>query len=93
MSRGLSKEDTKQTHPLQAILLCDSWGEDERWGPLVPRANDDGDGYDSDEHNVQSGDGLGETRPWVSHFSDVEFIFESSFTIPGGSTSERERIG
>lgn len=56
MSKGLSKEDTKQEHPLQAIVLCDGWGEEERWGPLVRRATED-------EVASQT---VGENRPWVS---------------------------
>lgn len=54
MSKGLSKEDTKQEHPLQAIVLCDGWGEEERWGPLVRRATED-------EVASQT---VGENRPW-----------------------------
>ncbi|SGY47010.1 BQ5605_C001g00486 [Microbotryum silenes-dioicae] len=55
----LSKEDTKQEHPLQAIVLCAGWGEEERWGPLVRRRRTDQEEYD----DLQVG---GEQRPWVS---------------------------
>ncbi|GAA6059328.1 hypothetical protein JCM10212_005908 [Sporobolomyces blumeae] len=54
---GLSKEDTKQDHPLQAIVLCDPWGDQERWGPLVRRSRTDDEEYD----DAQVG---GEQRPW-----------------------------
>jgi len=61
-SNGLSKEDTKQDHPLQAIVLCDPWGDQERWGPLVRRSRTD----DEEFEDVQVG---GEQRPWVSLYS------------------------
>ncbi|SCV74138.1 BQ2448_6570 [Microbotryum intermedium] len=54
---ALSKEDTKQEHPLQAIVLCDGWGEEERWGPLVRRKRTDEEEYD----DAPVG---GEQRPW-----------------------------
>ncbi|KAI5474655.1 hypothetical protein MNV49_002699 [Pseudohyphozyma bogoriensis] len=57
-SKGLSKEDTEQEHPLQAIVLCDAWGEEARWGPLVRRTGSDDD--DEDEDAVVKG----EQRPW-----------------------------
>lgn len=56
---GLSKEDTKTEHPLQAILLCDAWGEEQRWGPLVRRKRTDDEEYE----DLPVG---GEQRPWVS---------------------------
>ena len=62
MSKGLSKEDTKQDHPLQAILLCDAWGEEARWGPLVRRARTDDEEFEGLEIT-------GEKRPWVSRSS------------------------
>lgn len=55
---GLAKEDTNQEHPLQAIVLCDAWGDEKRWGPLVRKEED---GYDE-----EGGNGEGEKRPWVS---------------------------
>lgn len=55
---GLSKEDTKTEHPFQAIVLCDGWGEDERWGPLVRRKRTDDEEFD----DLDVG---GEQRPWV----------------------------
>ncbi|GAA5998409.1 translation initiation factor eIF2B catalytic subunit epsilon [Rhodotorula paludigena] len=54
---GLSKEDTKTEHPFQAIVLCDGWGEDERWGPLVRRKRTDDEEFD----DLDVG---GEQRPW-----------------------------
>lgn len=59
MSKGLSKEDTKQEHPLQAVILCDAWGEEARWGPLVRRSRTE----EEEDEGVELG---GETRPWVS---------------------------
>ena len=56
---GLSKEDTKTEYPLQAIVLCDSWGEEQRWGPLVRRKRTDDEEYE----DLDVG---GEQRPWVS---------------------------
>lgn len=54
---GLTKEDTAQEHPLQAIVLCDPWGEESRWGPLVrPQQGDDDDSLLAPF----------EPRPWVS---------------------------
>ncbi|KAK4703891.1 translation initiation factor eIF-2B subunit epsilon, partial [Phenoliferia sp. Uapishka_3] len=47
---ALAKEDTKQEHPLQAVVLCDPYGEEDRWAPLV-RTDDYEDGH--------------EERPWV----------------------------
>ncbi|TNY22364.1 hypothetical protein DMC30DRAFT_392369 [Rhodotorula diobovata] len=44
--KGLSKEDTKTEHPFQAIVLCDPWGEEQRWGPLVRRARTEDEEYD-----------------------------------------------
>jgi hypothetical protein len=58
-NKGMSKEEMKQEHPLQAIVLCDSWGEEARWGPLVRRSRTEEEEYD----DVQVG---GEQRPWVS---------------------------
>lgn len=57
---ALSKEDTKQDHPLQAIVLCDAWGEEARWGPLVRAAQ----GEDAEEDATGAGRS-GEGRPWV----------------------------
>ncbi|GAA5949819.1 hypothetical protein JCM21900_004211 [Sporobolomyces salmonicolor] len=57
MSKGLSKEDTKTDHPLQAIVLCDPWGEEQRWGPMVRRKRTDDEEYDD-------ADVGGEQRPW-----------------------------
>ncbi|GAA5976582.1 hypothetical protein JCM11641_001346 [Rhodosporidiobolus odoratus] len=57
MSKGLSKEDTNQQHALQAVVLCDSWGEGERWGPLVRRTKTDDEEFDEAEVG-------GEQRPW-----------------------------
>jgi hypothetical protein len=59
MSKGLSKEDTKQEHPLQAVVLCDAWGEEARWGPLVRRNK-------TDEEEFEGTEVGGEQRPWVS---------------------------
>lgn len=56
---GLSKEDTKTEHPLQAILLADAWGEEQRWGPLVRRKRTDDEEYEDTDVG-------GEQRPWVS---------------------------
>lgn len=56
--KGLSKEDTKTEHPFQAIVLCDSWGEEQRWGPLVRRARTEDEEFDE----VDVG---GEQRPFV----------------------------
>lgn len=53
---GLTKEDTAQEHPLQAIVLCDPWGEESRWGPLVRPQQDD----ESDDTTTPH-----ELRPWV----------------------------
>ncbi|GAA5835110.1 hypothetical protein JCM9279_007202 [Rhodotorula babjevae] len=55
--KGLSKEDTKTEHPFQAIVLCDSWGEEQRWGPLVRRARTEDEEFDE----VDVG---GEQRPF-----------------------------
>ena len=55
---GLTKEDTAQEFPLQAIVLCDPWGEEFRWGPLVRPLHDD----DDDSTTPPA-----EPRPWVSH--------------------------
>ncbi|KAL8287047.1 hypothetical protein RQP46_004053 [Phenoliferia psychrophenolica] len=49
MSKALAKEDTKQEHPLQAVVLCDPYGEEDRWAPLVR----------TDEYEAGQ-----ETRPW-----------------------------
>ncbi|GAA5909439.1 hypothetical protein JCM5296_000571 [Sporobolomyces johnsonii] len=57
MSKGLSKEDTKTDHPLQAIVLCDPWGEEQRWGPLVRRKR-------TDDEEYNEADVGGEQRPW-----------------------------
>lgn len=59
MSKGLTAQETVQEHPLQAIVLGDSWGEEARWGPLVRRDS-------SDEEEDDEGVSLGEQRPWVS---------------------------
>lgn len=58
MSKGLSKEDTAQEHALQAVVLCEAWGEEHRWGPIVRRKQTDDEEYD------EAGVG-GEQRPWV----------------------------
>ncbi|BGP38404.1 translation initiation factor eIF-2B epsilon subunit, GEF [Rhodotorula kratochvilovae] len=57
MSKGLSKEDTKTEHPFQAIVLCDGWGEEQRWGPLVRRKR-------TDDEEFEELDVGGEQRPW-----------------------------
>ncbi|GAA5877759.1 hypothetical protein JCM16303_000227 [Sporobolomyces ruberrimus] len=57
-SVGLSKEDTKQDHPLQAIVLCDPWSDQARWGPLVRRPRTE------DEEFEDSPTVGGEQRPW-----------------------------
>jgi translation initiation factor eIF-2B subunit epsilon len=59
---ALAKEDTKTEHPLQAILLADAWGEEQRWGPLVRRKRTDDEEYEDKEVG-------GEQRPWVSFYS------------------------
>lgn len=64
MSSKLTAEDTKQDHKLQAILLCDTWGEELRWGPLV-RPNR---GEDDEEDAAQQASGS-ERRPWVRIFT------------------------
>lgn len=61
---ALSKEDTKTEHPLQAILLADAWGEEQRWGPLVRRKRTDDEEYEDKEVG-------GEQRPWVSYISTL----------------------
>jgi hypothetical protein len=58
MSKGLSKEDTAQEHALQAVVLCESWGEQARWGPLVRRKQTDDEEFDESDVG-------GEQRPWV----------------------------
>ncbi|GAA6005765.1 hypothetical protein JCM11491_004000 [Sporobolomyces phaffii] len=57
-STGLSKDDTKQDHPLQAIVLCDPWADQARWGPLVRRPRTE------DEEFEDSSTVGGEQRPW-----------------------------
>ncbi|GAA5905565.1 translation initiation factor eIF2B catalytic subunit epsilon [Sporobolomyces salmoneus] len=57
-SSGLSKEDTKQDHPLQAIVLCDPWSDQARWGPLVRRPRTEDEEF---EDSLTVG---GEQRPW-----------------------------
>ncbi|GAA5860000.1 hypothetical protein JCM8547_003052 [Rhodosporidiobolus lusitaniae] len=57
MSKGLSKEDTNTEHVLQAVVLCESWGEEQRWGPIVRRKRTDDEEYDEAEVG-------GEQRPW-----------------------------
>ncbi|GAA5924014.1 hypothetical protein JCM10213_004472 [Rhodosporidiobolus nylandii] len=57
MSKGLSKEDTNTEHALQAVVLCESWGEAERWGGIVRRKRTDDEEYDE-------ADVGGEQRPW-----------------------------
>lgn len=61
----LSKEDTNQVHPLQAILLCEPWGEEKRWGPLVRRQTDDDDEEEDEQEQGSSRRVKGENRPWV----------------------------
>lgn len=56
--QGLSKEDTKTEHPLTAVVLCDAWGDEARWGPLVRRKRTDDEEYEEAEVG-------GEQRPWV----------------------------
>ena len=58
MSKGLSKEDTNQEHPLQAVVLGDAFGDEALWGPLVRRTMTD----EEEEEGTMSG----EKRPWVS---------------------------
>ncbi|GAA5939733.1 translation initiation factor eIF2B catalytic subunit epsilon [Sporobolomyces koalae] len=55
---ALSKEDTKQDYPLQAIVVCDPWSDQQRWGPLVRRPRTD------DEEFEDSPTVGGEQRPW-----------------------------
>ncbi|GAA5887270.1 hypothetical protein JCM6882_002469 [Rhodosporidiobolus microsporus] len=57
MSKGLSKDETQQEQPLQAVVLCDPFGEEQRWGPLVRRRRTDDEEYDE-------ADVGGEQRPW-----------------------------
>ncbi|GAA5946869.1 hypothetical protein JCM3765_002052 [Sporobolomyces pararoseus] len=57
-SAALSKEDTKQDHPLQAIVLCDPWSDQARWGPLVRRPRTEDEEFE-DSQTVG-----GEQRPW-----------------------------
>ncbi|KAM0788374.1 hypothetical protein ACM66B_001514 [Microbotryomycetes sp. NB124-2] len=54
---GLSKDDTNTEHPLQAIVLADAWGEEQRWTPLVRRKRTDDEEYDDSPVG-------GEQRPW-----------------------------
>ena len=54
---ALLRDDTKTDTPLQAIVLCDAWGEERRWQPLVRPLTDD----DDDNQTSMSTD---ETRPW-----------------------------
>ncbi|TKA57409.1 hypothetical protein B0A53_00638 [Rhodotorula sp. CCFEE 5036] len=56
-SKGLKTEDTKTEHPFQAIVVCDGWGDEERWGPLVRRKRTEDEEYD----DLEVG---GEQRPW-----------------------------
>lgn len=58
-SKGSKTEDTKTEHPFQAIVVCDGWGDEERWGPLVRRKKTEDEEYD----DLEVG---GEQRPWVS---------------------------
>ncbi|GAA5976485.1 hypothetical protein JCM10908_005516 [Rhodotorula pacifica] len=55
--KGLKTEDTKTEHPFQAIVVCDGWGDEERWGPLVRRKRTEDEEYD----DLEVG---GEQRPW-----------------------------
>lgn len=57
MSKARNEEET--SHPFQAVVLCDGWGEEERWGPLVRRKRTD----DEEFEELEVG---GEQRPWVS---------------------------
>lgn len=66
--KGLSKEDTKTEHPFQAIVLCDPWGEEQRWGPLVRRARTEDEEYD----DLDVG---GEQRPFVRLWSRLGCTF------------------
>ncbi|POY72520.1 hypothetical protein BMF94_4346 [Rhodotorula taiwanensis] len=56
-SKGSKTEDTKTEHPFQAIVVCDGWGDEERWGPLVRRKKTEDEEYD----DLEVG---GEQRPW-----------------------------
>ncbi|GAA5862554.1 hypothetical protein JCM3774_001056 [Rhodotorula dairenensis] len=56
-SKGFKTEDTKTEHPFQAIVVCDGWGDEERWGPLVRRKRTEDEEYD----DLEVG---GEQRPW-----------------------------
>lgn len=57
MSKARNEEET--SHPFQAVVLCDGWGEEERWGPLVRRKR-------TDDEEFEDLDVGGEQRPWVS---------------------------
>ena len=65
--QSLAKEDTKQEHPLQAVVLCDPYGEEERWSPLVR----------TDEYEPGQ-----ETRPWVRRSSSFLLDLRKELT-PG----------
>ncbi|GAA6000458.1 hypothetical protein JCM10207_008020 [Rhodosporidiobolus poonsookiae] len=57
MSKGLSKEDAEQHHALQAVVLCEAWGDEGRWGGLVRRKQ-------TDDEEYEGADVGGEQRPW-----------------------------
>ena len=78
-SKGLKTEDTKTEHPFQAIVVCDGWGDEERWGPLVRRKRTEDEEYD----DLEVG---GEQRPWVRDgailFSFFDFCEQSTRESP-----------
>ncbi len=74
-SKGLKTEDTKTEHPFQAIVVCDGWGDEERWGPLVRRKRTEDEEYD----HLEVG---GEQRSWVSDDCFVLSTVNSRVSLP-----------
>jgi hypothetical protein len=84
-SKGLKTEDTKTEHPFQAIVVCDGWGDEERWGPLVRRKRTEDEEYD----DLEVG---GEQRPWVSDGEILFSFFDFSEQSTRGSLAETRRF-
>ncbi|KAM0754479.1 hypothetical protein T439DRAFT_309262 [Meredithblackwellia eburnea MCA 4105] len=65
MSKALNTADTAQEHPLQAIVLCDAWGDEQNWGPIVAQFGSNDEDSDEEEHEEEERrKPVGEKRPW-----------------------------